>query len=310
MTAWLAQLLALAAWGFTLAAAAQSCPPPVLPVAVPAVPAVPSVDRGLLWRLQRDGHISWLYGTLHVGKPAWSPGPQVAAALRASSVLALELDPADPELQREMLQALPVLAAPEALALRLQRASERACLRVLALAPLHPLLQAMTLTVIDARWLGLDPAFGLDRRLASEALAAARDVVSLETASQQMAALVPADEAEALTLVEQTMQQLEDGSARRVLQRLLDAWQAGDLAALERYESWCECAVSEANRRLLQRVNDGRNPALAVGIDLLHARHRGGVFAAVGALHMTGAKSLTRLLAARGFEVERVPFKP
>ena len=54
-------------------------------------------DRGLLWRITRDGHSSYLYGTLHVGKPAWQRlGPQVAAALRASDVLALEVDPGDP----------------------------------------------------------------------------------------------------------------------------------------------------------------------------------------------------------------------
>jgi uncharacterized protein YbaP (TraB family) len=34
------------------------------------------------------------------------------------------------------------------------------------------------------------------------------------------------------------------------------------------------------------------------------------VFAAVGALHMTGPQGLPRLMAARGYLVERIPFPP
>ena len=50
---------------------------------------------------------------------------------------------------------------------------------------------------------------------------------------------------------------------------------------------------------------DDRNPGLADGIDRLHREGRR-VFAAVGALHMAGPRGLLRLLAARGFTVERL----
>ena len=56
-------------------------------------------DVGLLWRLSKDGRDSWLFGTLHVGKLAWSaPGPALRQALARSDVLALEIDPTDPQL--------------------------------------------------------------------------------------------------------------------------------------------------------------------------------------------------------------------
>lgn len=302
----LVPLLAGALWLPAALHAAPACPPPVQ-VAVGAGAAAER-DRGLLWRISRDGRTSFLYGTLHVGKPAWRKlGPQVGGALKASDVLALEIDPADPALMEALADIRSPESLPAPLRERLRKAYERACLSVEAMAALHPLLQASTLTVLEARWLGMDPGYASETLLAAQVRANGRKVVSLETVAQQRAALVPASAEEALSLLEQTLVQLEDQSGRRVLQRLATAWERGDLALLEDYDRWCECVSTEAERAFMRRLNDERNPALADGIE---AEHKAGrrVFAAVGALHMTGEQSLPRLLAQRGFKVERVAF--
>ncbi len=282
------------------------CPPAIDADASSAAPA----DRGLLWRLTRDGRHAYLYGSLHVGKPGWRRfGPKLAAAWADSDLLALEIDPTDPAVMAalSLSPAPPRLPAP--LRARLAQAIVRACLPAAALASLHPVLQATTLTLLDARWLGLDPGFSVETLLAERAHAAHRRIVSLESVEQQMAALVPADAGEALALVEQNLTQLEDLSSRRVLARLVAAWASGDLDALEHYEQWCECAANDDERAFLRRLNDERNPQLAARIDALHRQGRR-VFAAVGVLHMTGPQALPALLAARGFGVERVRFAP
>ena len=290
----------------TIAPARTVCPP-----ALPSEPdsaAMPR-DRGMLWRATRDGRTVYLFGTLHVGKPNWRKlGPITSAALRASDVLALEVDPSDPALFKAMADTRPPQPLPEDLQRRLVRAFERACLATEALATLHPVLQATTLTVMEARWLGMDPSHAMEQVLSAQVRALGRRVVALESAATQIQALVPDDEAEARTLLDQSLQQLEDRSARRVLQRLAAAWDAGNLAGLEDFESWCECAGNEAERAFLRKLNDERNPLLADGIE---SQHRQGkkVFAAVGALHMTGPQSLPILLAQRGFRVERVAFR-
>jgi hypothetical protein len=297
-------VLALLAVAARAAEPAASCPPP-LPGAR-STAAAAAIDRGLLWRLTRDGRSSYLYGTLHLGKPAWRRfGPRLQAALRASDVVALELDPGAPGLLQEMARSRPPQPLPDALQQRLARAYQRACVAAGSLALLHPLLQVSTLAVLEGRWLGLDPGYAPEQLLAARAAARGRRVEALESAAQQVLALVPDDEAQARAMLDESLQQLEDLSGRRVLARLAAAWEQGDLAALEDYARWCECADSEADRAYLHRLNDERNPALADGIE---ARHRQGrrVLAAVGALHMTGPQALPRLLALRGFLVERV----
>jgi uncharacterized protein len=286
--------------------AASSCPPPI--VEVPSATQQVAADRGLLWRLSRDGRDSYLFGTVHVGKPAWRRfGPRVSAALRQSDVLALEVDPSDPSLAEGMAAAAPPPQLPPDLQARLDAAFARACLSAQVLAGLHPVLQATTLTVLEARWLGLDPAYALEQLLLAQARVQGTRVVSLESAAQQVAALVPADAQEAQAMLGSSLQQLEDHSGRRVLRRLSRAWMRGDLKALEDYASWCECAANKEEQMLMRRLNDERNPALAAGISAQHAQGLR-VFAAVGALHMTGPMALPRLLAQQGFKVERIKF--
>ena len=305
---WAAAMLAL---GISGARAATDCPPP---------PPAPSAaqwqaaqrearDVGLLWRLSKDGRDSWLFGTIHVGKLAWSaPGPAVRQALARSDVMALEIDPTDPQLAGRLQQATrDAPAVDAALRKRLQAQAAAACLPPEALQGLHPMLQLMTLTLLQARQDALDAAFSQELMLASAARTAGLPIVALERVEQQIGALLPADGAQMQRLVEQSLDQLESGRASPVLRRLAEAWAAGDLDTLERYAQWCECADTDEQRAWLRRLNDERNAHLAAGIDALHARGQK-VFAAVGALHMTGAQALPRLMQLRGYTVQRLGF--
>jgi uncharacterized protein len=295
-------------------AAPSDCPPP--PAAETTLaPAPGTQDRGLLWRLRKGGVTSYLYGSIHVGRPDWlAPGPQVRAALRASDTLALEIDLGDPGMQQRLQAALAGRSAagagaarelPPALQARLARQIEAACLSAGQLAPLHPVMQAVMLMLWSARRDGLDPAHAQEHALGLYARAAGMPVVSLETPESQIELLLPDDAAQAGQLLAQTLDQLESGESRSVLQRLARDWAQGRLDDLANYERWCRCADSDEDRALLRRANDERNPALAAAIDALHGQGRR-VFAAVGSLHMIGPQALPRLLTQRGYKVERV----
>lgn len=284
-----------------------ACPP------APTAQTTPNVerDRGLLWRISKDGRSAWLFGSIHLGRPDWvQPGPLLRAALQDSDTLALELDTTDPAIQRQLAAGLsrPV-SLDTALRQRLAGRIAAACLPEGALVTLHPLMQAITLTMLEARWEGLEAGYGQEIVLSGEARSRGLAVVSLETVREQLDALLPADATVARRLTADTLAQLEQGKVRPMLRRLVQAWEQGDLQTLADYERWCDCADTPADRTFLRRLIEGRNPALAARIAALHSDGRK-VFAAVGALHMTGPRGLPALLAQRGYRVERVEMKP
>jgi uncharacterized protein len=159
--------------------------------------------------------------------------------------------------------------------------------------------------VLSARWEGLDANYAQEIVLATTARIQQRPIVALESVQSQMAVLLPSDPDEARRLLDQALEQLERGRTRPLLRRLADAWADGRLSELEDYEKWCECADTAEDRAFWRRLNDDRNLPMAERIDKLH-REGKRLLVAVGALHMTGEHGLPRLMAARGYRVERL----
>ena len=295
---------------------AKACPPPLAtPTAEQMQASARSArDRCFLWRLSKDGRSAWLFGTIHVGRLDWIfPGPQLRAALTAADTLALEIDISDPAIARQAAELSRAPADlppwPAALRDRVARQVALACLPAQVLDGQHPVMQAMTLTVLAGRWDGLEAPFAQELVLSGMAKAQAKPLVSLESVALQMGVLIPADPAKAVALTDHTLAQLEQGKARSMLGRLARIWEQSDLDELTHYERWCECVDSADDRALLKRLNDDRNPKLAAGIDALHAQGKA-VFAAVGALHMVGEQGLPKLMRERGYSLERVSFAP
>jgi uncharacterized protein len=90
-----------------------------------------------------------------------------------------------------------------------------------------------------------------------------------------------------------------------MLNRIAKVWTDGNYAELARFESWCNCVDTATERAAMKRMLDDRNPQLAAAIDNLHTSGTR-VFAAVGSLHMIGARGLPALMRQRGYAVEQV----
>lgn len=305
------QILAGACCVFTFAAAHAACPPSAIAsLEKPGIGLRNGIDRGVLWRIERNGRASWLYGTIHVGRGDWvRPGPTIQKALTQSDTLALELDlrdeataramarPADPALLARMLSG--------ERARRLERQNTDACVPPGTLSTLQPILQVTTLAGLVGRADGLYPEFGVDETLAVSARNANKPIVALENAADQLKVLTGESETEEAEQVDAALDELESGKLRGQLKELADVWARSDAARLARYPEWCDCLKTPAEQRLMKRLLDDRNPNLADGIERLHAGGKS-VFAAVGALHMIGPQGLPTLMAARGFTVTPV----
>jgi uncharacterized protein YbaP (TraB family) len=312
---WIAAGLAGLLLASQLPAGAQdACPPTPQPLTREQTEAGvrDARDRGFMWRLVKDGRSSYLYGTVHIARRDWIfPGNTLVSAVRGSDVVALELDVLDPEVLRRMGEGIaprPDRVLPPALAARLRAQLRAACLPEAMLDDVTPEMAAMTLTIKSARVDGLDPAYGIDAVVAGLAHGLKKSVVSLETPEQQLALLLAPTAREAQANVEQGLAELESGKSRAAMVRIAQVWADGRFDELFRYEQWCDCLNTDAERAAHKRLLDDRNPALADRIDALH-RAGNKVFAAVGSLHMVGKMGLPLLLAQRGYQVERMEFR-
>ena len=294
-------------------AASPGCPAaPVAPTQAQMVEGMKGArNRGFLWKISKDGRTSYLYGTIHVARMEWMyPGPAIVSGMRATDILALELDLLDPEILRRAQASMapkPDRALPPDLNARLVSQLKAACLPEEMLTTLSPEMAVMTISVMAARRQGLEPAFGIDGFLSGFAKGQRKPVSSIETPEFQMKMLMGADARETAAIVRSSLNELEKGDSGLVLERLANAWRDSRLSELESYESWCECVNTATDRAMLKRLLNDRNPGMAAAIDALHTSGKT-VFAAVGALHMTGRIGVPSLMAARGYTVERVDF--
>ena len=312
LAGWLTLLMAATvgpAWAQTPTTAATSCPPEAQPPsrALMLRAQQQATDRGFLWRLSRDGRDSYLYGTIHAGRPEWfALGPRTEASLSRTGTLALEINVTDPAVLGALREAMqgPSRALPAELLQSLRSAWAAECLPATDLERGAAELLVTQLAVAQAQRQGLFPLYGAESVLLMRSLRTERPVVGLETVQTQLSALMARSDEEASTMVREALAELQRPSAVRSMERLTRAWEMRDLKDLETFADWCDCLNTPTERETHARLVDGRNPGMAEAIARLHENVS--VFAAVGALHMVGPQGLPALLEAKGFKVQRV----
>jgi uncharacterized protein YbaP (TraB family) len=272
-------------------------------------------DHGLLWRIEKDGRVSWLYGTAHIARPEWMrPGPKAQEALQQSDVVALEVNlETDPTVRQ--MQAGPSNGKAVADQLtkaqreRLTRLLAKSCLSADLSAPVSQLGLMRLLASLNGSSThvdGLYAEFGIDRYLAGHARQVKMPLIGLETGAGQLKALGGDGRSKSLSeTIDKALDTLESDKWRTVVVAAASAWARGDLDKLEHYADWCDCLKTPEDQAMHERMTTGRNPGMAKEIERLHADGKR-VFAAVGALHMVGQKGLPAMLAEHGFQVMKV----
>ncbi|MEY2683859.1 MAG: hypothetical protein RJA09_1003 [Pseudomonadota bacterium] len=264
----------------------------------------PARNAGFLWRAEKAGRTSWLYGTMHLNHIDFAkPGPQVMLGLRSSDMLAVEINLHEPQSLTGVVLN-PNIRLSTAQLQRLRQAYTQDCLKTDPAAT-HPVGAATPLLVTQAQRQGLFFGYSPDARLVQVAQRVGKPVIQLETLAQQVTALAPTDQTGFDIALDTTLSGVESGALQQELVQLNRAWQQGDWTAIVQLER--ETAAKQPD--FAKRLNDERNVLMADKIDALH---QGGqrVFVAVGVLHMAGPAALPLLLQNKGYRVTAVPLLP
>jgi uncharacterized protein YbaP (TraB family) len=285
-----------------LIARALVCLVLLLPTAILAKPA--------LWVVKDADTTLYLFGTIHLlPKDADWHYPALDRALAQSDALVVEITDDNPANMTALVLRLGIDAAHPLSSLlssgdfhRLELAARKAGLPgTTALNVMRPWLATLTLTLAPLTRAGLDPARGVDRQLREMMAKAGKPVRALETAEEQIHFLADMPTRLQLDMLRQTVHEADHASVE--LQALLDAWQAGDDAAIARLENEL---MKRETPALYQRLLVQRNAVWAGHIKAM-LDTPGTVFIAVGAAHLAGPDSVQAQLQKLGIHSTRVP---
>lgn len=258
-----------------------------------------------IWEIRgANGALGWLFGTVHKlpGDSDWR-SERLKHALASADMLVVETrDVNDRARLRAIFQRLARSTRKPPLAQRVdpgERAALMALLRENGLSEgdfSNTDTWAAALTLSKAASGGGDDG-GVDGALMS--MDGPAQVVELEGTEAQLGLFDRLPERDQRDLLGAVA--VEGAQAREKSRKLTDLWAKGDMAAIERETHRGILADPELRDRLLL----GRNRAWAGKIDqMLRAGQR--PFVAAGAAHMAGDDGLPALLAARGWQIQRI----
>jgi hypothetical protein len=277
-----------------------------------ALPDAMPFSDGVLWRVERaDGAASYVFGTLHSTDERITALPQpVSDAFAASQTLAIECildNPAIFKISRAML--LPGgerldASMSAAQVTRLKDVSADYHMPFTMVTRFKPWGAMMLFSVPPSEHMraaaGLKP---LDERLRSEAEAAGKTVLGLETVDEQIDTLDGMGPADQMLMLDSTLQDVD--RIESVFANLRDAYLARNLVAVygilnaEKSDD-----ATGAVSRFEQRLIIDRNRRMVKRMDKL--LRQGNAFVAVGALHLPGTHGILQLLSDEGYQVTRV----
>lgn len=271
---------------------------------------------GFLWEASRGAERVRLLGAMHVGRATAAASYGAARpALREAQVIAFEANVFDAQASLAATQrwAMYPEGSPgldsqvdAALLARLDRLLAQRGSGLPACCRMKPWMLANTLVVLESMRAGLNPAYGSEAQLFQFALASGTPVVEIEGVEAQLRLFDEVPPAVQLDYLRHTAETIEDGSARADIERLVDAWERGDDAAMERLLQQMRRGGRDAQRFVAERIIGGRHPNMVAAIERYAASGRLHLVV-IGALHYFGPDGLLQRLRDRGFALKRLP---
>ncbi len=274
----------------------------------PAVRSIPQAQGTgpVLWVIRDADSTIYLLGTVHVLRPttAWG-SPRLEAAFDSADQVYFEID--NPNDQAALLPLIrehgvsPDRPLSHLLSTgelnKLQLAASTIGSGAAQMDVFRPWLAALTLSVAPLIEAGYDPNSGVELVLRNRALANGQPVKGLETIDQQVRIMAGFSEPAQLDYLRATLKSFDEGPA--ALDRLVDAWAAGDVPAMNTIFSG---EMSDSGPEVYRSMLTDRNRQWAGQIRTL-LDGEGVIFIAVGAAHLMGEGRVQDFLEERGVPV-------
>jgi uncharacterized protein YbaP (TraB family) len=165
-----------------------------------------------------------------------------------------------------------------------------------------PWFAGLVLTVMSIQKNGFDPALGLDQHLMGRAAKAGKPTQGLETFDFQMALFNELSPKGQDQFLEEALD--TGGRIKAEMQTLHTAWRKADEKKL--YQDMA-LKMRRDYPELYESMNRGRNKAWLPKLEaLLKDNQKDNILVVVGALHLLGDDGVVKMLADKGYKVERI----
>lgn len=275
--------------------------------------------EAIFWRVTKPGvPPSYLFATIHLTDPRVTElSPEVTAALKSASTLALEVADLSPTAMAQALtgalkfaiytdgQGLKNKLSPEDYE-KVERKLQSSGMPVQMAKVFRPWVVTMLLASSDCeRRRAASGKLVLDMQLAELAKKNSVPVVGLETLNSQLQALSAVSNEDQLEMLRAGLAYLDRSEdmvetlIQFYLKRKIGATWPFQLALAEKAGVSASAFDSFLTGLVIQRNHQMRDEAVPL-------IEKGGAFIAVGALHLTGEDGLVALLRKAGFEITAV----
>jgi len=261
-----------------------------------------------LWRVEKNGNTSYLFGSIHLGSPDMYPlSDAVYKAYEITNHLMVEIDlkPEDeakmiPLVQKYGLNSTVPLEkrlSPEGLALYKQACTKKS-LPCQQFSSYQAWFLSVQLSLMSMQKLGYQNELGIDKHFLKKAHQTKRNVISLETAESQFKLLGGFDQQQQESMLMQSLQMRKEGFVG-----LFDAWKSGnDDAMLTMFQADFE---QSGAKEMYNALFDDRNINMAKKISKNIKANRS-LFVVVGAGHIIGENGIVELLRKEGFKLVQI----
>lgn len=266
--------------------------------------------KSTLWKVSSEKGTMYIQGSAHILKAENYPlAPEIEQAYSNAAALVLEVDMGEmmsPRTQ-QLILGKAMLKQPDTLRTllstetysQLETAAADAGISLAALQQFKPWFATMTLTVVKMKKMGLDENLGLDRHFYTRAQQDGKNVIGLESIDFQIDLFNQLADENPDEFVSRALSEIDQ--MENELNRLLSAWETGDIQTLEGIINRCfldypkqyKTFITDRNkawvRQLTRMLNSGETHMVVVG-----------------AGHLPGDEGVINLLKKQGFSVEQL----